>query len=257
MNSHIPMVPPPRGEVNRSEHEPFADIDPRVTIAWCVGDVRDAWSTREERWLAGARAPRRAEFCTGRVLARRALVAAGGVAGPIPVAPDRSPVWPAGWIGSLTHCCGLRAVAVAVRGSVAAIGIDAEDVTAADVLAAAEVLSATEQRLLHGQPLGHLLAFSTKESVIKAWSSHTGRPLSVHDLEVVATDAGSEGGFFHLGRRGDRQAGLGSQTLRADWRRLAEVVTTWVVVDAAVPDQRGRREPRANARPTSGAAEAR
>ncbi|HEY3692789.1 MAG TPA: hypothetical protein VGL46_21300 [Pseudonocardiaceae bacterium] len=38
----------------------------------------------------------------------------------------RKPVWPPGVVGSLTHCTGYRAAAVAHRRGVLTVGIDAE-----------------------------------------------------------------------------------------------------------------------------------
>jgi len=69
---------------------------------------------------------RRAEFAAGRSCARAALAALGVAAGPILPGPAGQPLWPAGVTGSITHCAGYQACAVARTTDVAAIGIDAE-----------------------------------------------------------------------------------------------------------------------------------
>jgi len=70
---------------------------------------------------------RREEFSTGRVCARGALEALGAPGGEIPVGSSREPVWPAGYVGAITHDAGL-CIAVARRPDrVSGIGIDLAD----------------------------------------------------------------------------------------------------------------------------------
>src|SRR6516225_7230906 len=69
---------------------------------------------------------RRAEFAAGRSCARAALATLGVAAGPILPGPAGQPLWPARVTGSITHCAGYQACAVARAADVAAIGIDAE-----------------------------------------------------------------------------------------------------------------------------------
>ncbi|WP_442812969.1 hypothetical protein OG930_28490 [Streptomyces sp. NBC_01799] len=47
---------------------------------------------------------------------------------PIPPSPFGAPVRPPGVVGSITHCTGYRAAAVALRARVLSVGIDAEPV---------------------------------------------------------------------------------------------------------------------------------
>ncbi|MFL5884840.1 MAG: 4'-phosphopantetheinyl transferase, partial [Thermoleophilaceae bacterium] len=79
----------------------------------------------EEALVARAVAKRRNEFVTGRALARRAL----STLGVAPVAIGRGargqPLWPGGIVGSITHCRGYRACAVARFDEIASVGIDA------------------------------------------------------------------------------------------------------------------------------------
>lgn len=81
----------------------------------------------EERALiADAVTARRIEFSAGRHLARRLLAAAGIAAGPLPRLADGGVQWPNGADGSISHCEGLCAVAVAGPGAPWSIGIDVE-----------------------------------------------------------------------------------------------------------------------------------
>ena len=80
----------------------------------------------EEAVMHTAGPRRRAEFAAGRLCARAALARLGVPAAPILPGPAGQPRWPAGVTGSITHCAGYRACAVARTTEVAAIGIDAE-----------------------------------------------------------------------------------------------------------------------------------
>jgi enterobactin synthetase component D len=139
-------------------------------------------------------ARRRAEFLAGRWCAVRALEAAGG-AGPVGRAADGSPVWPRGFVGSITHSHG-RVLAVAARATdVAALGIDLEGPVSAE--AAAElrprVLGADEAAVLAaavgaGAP-AFTLGFSAKEALYKALHPMARRFLDFDAARVVAADA--------------------------------------------------------------------
>jgi 4'-phosphopantetheinyl transferase EntD len=59
-----------------------------------------------------------------RTCARQAMAALGIAPAPIVPGDRGSPRWPAGVLGSMTHCAGYRACAVAYAADVLAIGID-------------------------------------------------------------------------------------------------------------------------------------
>ena len=80
----------------------------------------------EAEAVTRAKPQRLAEFAAGRACARAALVALGLPRGPIPRGQDRAPVWPAGTVGSITHCAGLCAAAAGLCATYAGIGIDTE-----------------------------------------------------------------------------------------------------------------------------------
>ena len=76
--------------------------------------------------VAGAVQARRREFGTVRYCARRAMRQLGVPAIPILPDADRAPRWPAGVVGSMTHCAGYRAAMLARSGVLCGVGIDAE-----------------------------------------------------------------------------------------------------------------------------------
>jgi 4'-phosphopantetheinyl transferase N-terminal domain len=69
---------------------------------------------------------RRWEFTTARTCARTALGGLGLSVVAIPAGPRGEPLWPPGVVGSITHCEGYRACAVARMDDLMSIGIDAE-----------------------------------------------------------------------------------------------------------------------------------
>jgi 4'-phosphopantetheinyl transferase EntD len=147
-------------------------------VVWAeeFGDAPDAsLFPEEEAAVARAVDKRRREYTTVRHCARRALAELGF--GPVPIVngPNREPLWPAGVIGSMTHCDGYRAAAVAPAGPLRSLGIDAEPHAPlpGDVLATvagdgerAHVAKLTE---LHPGVHWDRLLFSAKESVYKTW----------------------------------------------------------------------------------------
>ncbi len=131
---------------------------------------------------------RRREFATGRDCARRALSQLGVPAAPLLSGPHREPRWPAGVVGSITHCAGYRAAAVATDERLAAIGIDAEpdEPLPAGVLEA--IATGDEAAAMKELPSGvawDRLLFCAKESLYKAWFPIAQRWLGFEDAVVT------------------------------------------------------------------------
>jgi 4'-phosphopantetheinyl transferase EntD len=153
----------------------------------------------EEAVVARAVLKRRREFTTARFCARAALARLGVPAAPILPGPRGAPTWPAGIVGSMTHCAGYRAAVVARGGDLATVGVDAEPneplpegvldaVTVAD-----ERVWLPELLAEHPDVCWDRLVFSVKESVYKAWFPLTGRWLDF--AEAVVTVDPKEGTF--------------------------------------------------------------
>ncbi len=133
---------------------------------------------------------RRLEFTAGRAAARMAMAELGVDPHPIPMAPDRAPVWPTGLIGSIAHCDTVAIAAVALADQIRAIGIDIEPATPLDPDLWDTVCTGAELEWLNAQPkcdrgLQAKLIFCAKESVYKAQYPLTGRMIGFEDVEVT------------------------------------------------------------------------
>ncbi|MFE0642587.1 4'-phosphopantetheinyl transferase [Streptomyces sp. NPDC058877] len=162
--------------------------------ACCAEETVDAEPAglfpEEEALVARAVPGRRREFATARLCARRALAALGAAPAPLLRGRRGAPAWPAGVIGSITHCAGFRGAAVAPADRVLALGIDAEPhaplprgvlgaVAFGPERARLRVLAARRSDICWDR-----LLFSAKESVYKAWSGYGGAWLGFEDAEA-------------------------------------------------------------------------
>lgn len=138
---------------------------------------------------------RRREFTTVRWCARQALAGLG--IGPVPILRGErgAPRWPAGVVGSMTHCAGYRAAAVARDSDVRSVGIDAESHLPLPEGVLDVIALPTELRrladLADAEPAVHWdrLLFSTKEAVYKAWFPLTHRWLDFDQADItIGTD---------------------------------------------------------------------
>ena len=146
---------------------------------------------------------RRIDFAAGRLCARRALQAAGcGLPIDLPIDDNRAPVWPVGYVASISHCDGLAMALAASTKEVASIGLDLERLVTAEVSSEIQshVANPSEIALGHEQALPHevwmTLLFSAKESLYKALYSSVGRFFEFSDAEADQLDA--EAGTLRL-----------------------------------------------------------
>jgi 4'-phosphopantetheinyl transferase EntD len=116
---------------------------------------------------------REREFTQARHCARLALASFGADRWAVRIGDGRRPLWPSGMVGSITHCRGYCAAAVAPRARFAGVGIDAElhDVLPRGVLS---LTTLPEERCaLAALPdvgvCWDRVLFSAKESVFKIW----------------------------------------------------------------------------------------
>lgn len=135
--------------------------------------------------------PRRlAEFTAGRAAARIAMQRLGLPPQAVPAAPDRSPVWPAGLNGSISHANGICA-AVLTRDTALRLGLDLEDPAPLDPDLWPLVLTLTELSALEEVPIDErgVIAkrvFCIKEAAYKAQFPLTGAVIGFQALEVIA-----------------------------------------------------------------------
>jgi 4'-phosphopantetheinyl transferase EntD len=183
----------------------------------------------EEAAIGRAVEKRRREFTTARACAREALSRLGLPASAVTNGARGEPRWPAGVVGSITHCEGYRACAIARSTDMATIGIDAEPHAAlpegvlSDIAGAQELSWLSARR--HEFPGVHWdrLLFSAKESVYKAWFPLAKRWLGFEDA-LVTVNASAE----------TFAAGLLVPGPPVDGRRLTGFSGRWLVRDGLV-----------------------
>jgi 4'-phosphopantetheinyl transferase EntD len=137
---------------------------------------------------------RREEFTAGRTCAREALALLGISRRPILQGKQNEPLWPEGVVGSITHCKGYCAAAVASLNWCGGIGIDAEPNESLppgvlELIARQReqdwILNAKEEDICWDR-----LLFSIKESLYKVWYPLERRWLDFDEAEVTI-DAGT------------------------------------------------------------------
>ncbi|WP_259779419.1 4'-phosphopantetheinyl transferase family protein [Aestuariispira ectoiniformans] len=134
---------------------------------------------------------RRAEFLAGRLCAKEALRNLLDEEFDIPIATDRSPVWPAGTIGSISHTSDIAVAMVASDREYWGLGVDCEAVLdrkeaseLAHMILAPEEPAAAPARLSLAQFI--TLAFSAKEALYKAVYKVFGPTIGFHDATISA-----------------------------------------------------------------------
>lgn len=142
--------------------------------------------------VAGAAQTRIEQFTAGRVCARVAL-GRFGVASTTPIlaGEDRAPIWPPGFVGSISHTDTWCAAAVARSEDLRSIGIDLEPATPLKEALRRRVCTPKERDWLHGlsEPgLTGKVLFSAKESVYKCQYPITMKFLGFHAVELEIHD---------------------------------------------------------------------
>jgi 4'-phosphopantetheinyl transferase EntD len=211
-------------------------LSPSVVVVETEQDLVDTpLFPDEERSLGCVVDRRRREFVTVRACARSALVRLGMVPSAVPKGERGEPVWPPGVVGSLTHCSGYRACAVAKRKDIASIGIDAEPREALPPGVREQVIATDRERLLLADSDSDLcvdrLLFSAKEAVFKAWFPLTHRWLGFEDAELTfgVQDRTFEASFLVCG---PVVGGKRLHRVRGRWKAVGDLLLTAVVVTA-------------------------
>lgn len=192
MTSVPPQRPAPAGVLASLLPDRVAAVDTRH-------DTSGAFLFPEEEAVAARFvAKRRQEFTTVRACARAALADVGR--DPVPIVPGRrgAPRWPEGVVGSLTHCAGYRAAAVARSTDLLTLGIDAEPAEPLPDPTILPMICDDAERAALRELAGNAphipwdrLLFSAKESVYKSWFPVTGLWLGFHDARVTLGPAGT------------------------------------------------------------------
>jgi 4'-phosphopantetheinyl transferase EntD len=156
-----------------------------------------------------------------------------------PARPRRGPIWPAGVLGSMTHCTGYAAAAVAPLPRISAVGIDAEpDAPLPDGVLELVATPAERDRLTAARPESDgpnwdRLLFSAKEAVYKAWFllvgewlDHQEAEIRFHPQELTFTAQLSRDGLVIDRRQIHR--------LHGRWIRMRGILVTAVVLGSSV-----------------------
>ncbi|AJE81281.1 MULTISPECIES: 4'-phosphopantetheinyl transferase [Streptomyces] len=217
----------------------------QVACASSFGDLAETAEgglfPAEAAAIAKAVAKRREEFTTVRLCARRALGELG--LPPVPLVPGKrgATVWPQGVVGTMTHCAGFRAAAVARATDLTSLGIDAEpnlplpEGVLEVVARPAETARLAELARSHPAVSWDRLLFSAKESVFKTWYPLTGLEL---DFEEAELDIDPEAGTFRarLQVPGPLVAGERLDVFEGKWLARRGFVVTAIALEAAASE---------------------
>ncbi|HEV8692908.1 MAG TPA: 4'-phosphopantetheinyl transferase superfamily protein [Lysobacter sp.] len=185
---------------------------------------------QEQAQVADAVDKRRREYAAGRLLAHSLLHELGADSCvPLINGADRAPQWPAGVVGSITHCMGWCAVAAASAAVSRGIGIDIEPAQPLPEGTATLVLTAAEHDGLARLPPAlrahaERLVFSAKEAAYKALYPSTRTFLDFPDLQV---ELDTDGGFVATPTRA---AAIATGPIRGRYRVTGEYLATAVVL---------------------------
>jgi 4'-phosphopantetheinyl transferase EntD len=167
-----------------------------ITAEALVRPDDDHLFPEERAYLRDAAPIRRAQFGTARIYARRALAELGVAPTALVPRADRSPVWPPGIVGSISHTRDRCAVVVARDTHARSLGLDIEGVRTLEEGVDETVLTPRELRFLRAQPRSRhdallMLFFSAKEAYYKCQYPMTGTFLDFREVELeIQLEAG-------------------------------------------------------------------
>ncbi|GAA1265352.1 4'-phosphopantetheinyl transferase superfamily protein [Sphaerisporangium rubeum] len=217
-----------------------AILPPAVVAAESFDDPPAELFPEEEAAISRAVDKRRKEFATARLCARRAMAALGVPAAPVLPGPRGAPQWPAGVVGSMTHCDGYRAAVLGRAEHVTSVGIDAEPDGPLPPGVLGEIALPEEQEHLRAlaasRPGVHWdrMLFSAKESVYKTWFPLTGRWLGFEEA-VVALDPAAGSFEARLLVPGPVVDGTKVTGFAGRWLAERGLVVTAIVLPSAGP----------------------
>ncbi len=184
----------PLGRLSRAL--PAIDIDLPAGTRWRMMPVAEADPARlmpiEQAQVAAALEPRKQEYAAVRELARALLSDFGQPPRPVPSLPSRAPLFPPGFVGSLSHGAG-RALAVMARErELLSIGCDIEPRAPLPIGVAEHVLRPSERAAIRDHPAWFdRLVFSAKEAAFKAQHKLSGGFPEFHEIAIALDGQGS------------------------------------------------------------------
>jgi 4'-phosphopantetheinyl transferase EntD len=208
-----------------------------ATVVATHEDLDAALYPEEEAVVGRAVEKRRREFTTARACAREALAKLGQPPEAIPSGPRGEPLWPAGIVGSITHCDGYRACAVARAVDLLTLGVDAEPNQPLPDGLLGDIALPEERELLRElsrqAPGTHWdrLLFSIKESIYKAWFPLAERWLGFEDA-VVSIDRLGESFSAYILVPGPHLDGRELRLFRGNWLAADGLVMAAIAMPA-------------------------
>lgn len=163
-----------------------------VASAGAIADAATPLAAAELPPTARMSARRFQEYSAGREHARKVLERLGLHSPVVAVGPDRAPLWPAGFVGSISHAGDLVLAVAAPSAAMRAIGIDLEPAVPLDADLVHRVCRPGELAgpgLPVASSLRAKLIFSAKESVYKCIAPLSGVFLEFEHVEILF-DAG-------------------------------------------------------------------
>lgn len=149
----------------------------------------------EAEYVAKAVDKRKREYATVRHCARQAFAELGIPPAPLMNGERGAPQWPAGIVGSMTHCAGYRAAVVARSSDIHTLGIDAEphgtlpEGVLGVISRDEEKVRLAELKAADDSVHWDRMLFCAKETVYKAWYPLTQKWLGFEEASItLATD---------------------------------------------------------------------
>lgn len=131
-----------------------------------------------------------ADFSTGRFCAMKVLEQYGISDAIVPIGKDREPIWPAGFVGSISHCDKLSGAIIAMKSDYISLGLDIEEIGIVTPELWDLVLTENEKNYLYGlseedKRIQSTAIFSIKEAFYKFQYPLTKTFLDFLDVEVA------------------------------------------------------------------------
>ena len=163
--------------------------DASVVEVRAIRDYLADLSPEEFDLVRDAVRSRHLEFSTGRACAHAAMKSLGVGWEPLLRLPDRSPDWPLGIVGSISHSHGMCICAAAPTEKVRSIGIDIEKIADVDSAMFSLICGQEELNLAANMPkylsdIYVTLLFSAKEALYKCDKTVRNSKLGFKDVQI-------------------------------------------------------------------------
>lgn len=155
-----------------------------------IDDYQSHLHPDEAKIISTASVKRKLEFSTARWCAKQALASEGIQDFPILSGENREPVWPKGFIGSISHCKDQCSAVIAKKSDINSIGFDVEKLKKLKTDIAKAICTDAERDWLSKQSKHFydnlvLTIFSLKESVYKCVFQHQQVQLGFKDCSIT------------------------------------------------------------------------